>query len=364
MINFNKAEASFAFDMYGCPNRCRHCWLGCASNKIMPQEDVYNEFIRIREHVEKGLEKPYLEKIKYFSSWFREPDYSDDYKELFEKELEFNGGENERKDYELLSIWRLARDDNYVKWAKEIGTEKCQITLFGMGETTDWFYRRKGAFKEAITAMMKLIDVGIKPRWQLIQTKKIINELDDILNLVDKLELKKRVKELGSDFELFMHDPTPTGEAMKLEYLRLMDKDIKNIPSIIIESTEKHFGKKIDYHTEKYWVERILNERDKAIDFSFPDKLWFYVNSNWDVYSNLSSLNPWWRLGNLKKDSLHDIFSAFYEGKILGLKVLKNVSKKELVQRYGDIKSNKIYMSESDLIGLYIEKYCEEEELI
>jgi len=360
MPQFKNKEVSIAFDMFGCPNRCRHCWLGKSSGRKMDRHEVYIKFKRIREHVVKGLEKPCLDNIKYFASNFREPDFSNDYKELFEKELEYNNGVNFRKNYELLSIWRLARDEEYAKWAKEIGTKKCQITLFGMEETTDWFYRRKGAFKDCIIATKRLLRVGIKPRWQLFLTKRIIPELGDLLNLIDQLNLRKRVKELGSDFEFFMHDPSPTGEGRKIEYLRPTIDEIKNIPKEIVEATKRHFKRDKLYYTEMEWLDTLDKKEEKyPIGFSYPNELWFFVDSNWDVYSNIGTLEPWWRLGNLKETPLNEIFSNFRENKILGLKVIYSIDPKQLAKLYGNLKSSLVYMSKSDLLSLYIEKYCE-----
>ena len=81
----------------------------------MPKKEAYDVFEKIREDVSNGLETPHLEKVKYFGSWFREPHYSDDYKELYEAELRYNHGFSTDKDYELLSIWRLANDKGYAK---------------------------------------------------------------------------------------------------------------------------------------------------------------------------------------------------------------------------------------------------------
>jgi hypothetical protein len=359
---FKNKEVSFTFDLYGCPNRCRHCWLGCATGQRLPKNEAYNEFEIIREHVDSGSERPHLEKVKYFGSWFREPHYSDDYKELYEAELKYNHGFSTDKDYELLSIWRLANDEGYAKWAKEVfGAERCQITFFGMEESNDWFYRRKGAFRDAIAATERLIEVGIKPRWQLIQTKEIIPELGSFLKLVDKLRLRDRVAALGEPFDLFMHDPGPSGEARKIEHLRLTRDDMQKIPRELDEYMIHHYGKPVHYHTEKYWMDIITKEEENPIGFTCPDKLWFYVTTDWNVFSNIDSgtLEPWRRLGNLKTDKLADIFCTFRENGNIAFDTLDRMSAREIASSLGKQGSNKIYMSKSDLIELYVEEYCE-----
>jgi len=74
-------------------------------------------------------------------SWFREPDFHPNYRRLYDPEGELNGQPPKR--FELLSIWRLARDDGYAKWAKDVGTEACEISFFGTQETNDWFSGEK-----------------------------------------------------------------------------------------------------------------------------------------------------------------------------------------------------------------------------
>jgi len=61
------------------------------------------------------------------STWFRDPDFSDDYRHLYELERELSDGQPPRD--ELLSIWRLARDRSYAEWAKSLGPDSCQISV-------------------------------------------------------------------------------------------------------------------------------------------------------------------------------------------------------------------------------------------
>ena len=75
-----------------------------------------------------GEDHPHFRKLRVSTS-IREPDYSDDYRRLYELECELSDGKPYR--FELLSIWRLARDPEYARWAKGIGPDTCQISFFG-----------------------------------------------------------------------------------------------------------------------------------------------------------------------------------------------------------------------------------------
>ena len=48
-----------------------------------------------------------------------------------------------------------------------------------MEQSTDWGMRRRGAFRDQLTATERCLDAGIAPRWQLFLTKRCLAELDD-----------------------------------------------------------------------------------------------------------------------------------------------------------------------------------------
>ena len=61
-------------DMRGCPNRCRHCWIGHAPNARLPKEAL----IALAEAF-----RPFAKRLTVYD-WYREPDYGDDYREMWE----------------------------------------------------------------------------------------------------------------------------------------------------------------------------------------------------------------------------------------------------------------------------------------
>lgn len=144
---------TIALDMSGCPNRCKHCWIGHFKNGNMSIEDlkyVANSF------------KDYTNSLEVYS-WFREPDFNADYKNLWEIDNELSKNTKPKR-FELLSFWRINRDEEYVKWAYNIGVRRCQLTFFGLEEKTDYYVGRKGAFNELINATRILLENKIAPR--------------------------------------------------------------------------------------------------------------------------------------------------------------------------------------------------------
>jgi hypothetical protein len=345
-------------DVFGCPNRCRHCWLGYGSNRPMSVDDLRWTAQQFRDYIKSPDSR--LERLTV-SSDFREPDYSDNYRQLHQLCADLSDGKPAR--YELLSIWRLAHDHDYVNWAKSVGPDTCQISFFGMEETNDWFYRRKGAFNDALTATERLLEGGMKPRWQIFLTKKLLPELDDLLHLIEHLKLRERVQELGGEFQLFMHPPGPDGEGRKIEYLRCTAEEVAALPEEILAPSKKHLGKVILWRTEREFCELIVKDDKKQPDneklLGEVSQFWFLIKNNWDVYSNVGTLEPWWRLGNLKTDSVQTIIQRFERDEIPGLDVLLHFPKSELVKQYANPDGSKIYSGSVDLLSLYQSKHCE-----
>ena len=356
MPSIQPRKIGIALDMHGCPNRCRHCYLGRACDIKMSDDDLQYAAARFRSYARPGEERPFIEELTV-SSWFREPDFSPNYRRLYQLESELSDGEPAR--FELLSTWRLARDERYAEWAKQVGPDTCQITFFGVGETQDWFYRRRGAFQDCLRATERLLVAGMKPRWQLFLTRKILPELGSLLRIVERLRIREKVDALGGEFQIFVHTPGPDGEARKIEYLRPRIEETKGIPLELIEASQEHLKREKLWYTERELVSEILKAEDRFPSAYPYDKLWFLIESNWDVFSNLGPLEPWWRLGNLKRDRVGTIVESFENDQPLGLRTIQTVPAKTLARRFGDPEGLLIYSSADDLLSLFVAEHCE-----
>jgi len=178
-----------AFDLAGCPNRCRHCYLGIAPNREGRRAFLQELASAFWSWKPSGDAEPYFAQVD-IGSFYREPDFADDYKELYDLERELSRREPRR--FELLSIWRLARDEEYAPWAREHGPRTCQISFFGMAEVNDYFFRRRGAFEDNLKATERLLSVGMIPRWQIFLTKPGMRALEPLVGLIHKLRLRER----------------------------------------------------------------------------------------------------------------------------------------------------------------------------
>lgn len=347
-------ETWVALDMAGCPNRCRHCYLGYPPTRRVEDGELGTLVERFRTWVRPGEGAPYLHHVQAHS-WFREPDYRDDYRTLYDLEGEVSGRAPQR--FELLSIWRLARDPDYARWARSIGTEACQISFFGLEATHDWLVRRRGSFRDSLLAAERLLEAGIRPRWQLFLTRRILPEVEELYGLVDRLRLRQRTEALGASFQIFAHTPGPDGEAFSIEGLRPTVADLARVPAELIEASVAYLGRPLG-EAEGDIVARLRRcDEPAATRWGNTGPLGFYVTAGLDVYSNLADLNPWWRLGNLAREDVGNVVARLEDGDTIGLQVLQGVPLSELALRYGRPRGRRVY-TEGDLVSRWVLLEC------
>jgi MoaA/NifB/PqqE/SkfB family radical SAM enzyme len=346
-------EIGLALDMHGCPNRCRHCYIEARPNVNMNYDDLRWAVAQFRGYVKEGDNKPFVETLHVMSST-REPDFSDDYEHLAELEAELGCGKPTR--FELLSIWRLARDPKYAEWAKRVGPDTCQITFFGLQETQDWFHRRQGAFQDCLCATERLLEAGMKPRWQFFLTKKILPDLPGLMRLIEQMHLCERVQRLGGEFVMFIHAPVWTGEGRQIAHLGVTLDETTAVPSELIQSTRKHYKTEKIWTTEAETIAEILAHPGERLPVPYSQPmLWFSVKNNWDVYSNRGNYSPWWRLGNMKKDSINAIFESYDTDGPLGYRFNRPEVLPELARRYGDPRSRRVV---NTIEACWLDSYC------
>ncbi|NLG50055.1 MAG: radical SAM protein [Chloroflexi bacterium] len=365
MPALSSRAAAVLLDMAGCPNRCRHCWLGNPPNRRMSIETLQWVAQQFRAWAPSGQSAPCGERAPFFqpltvSTWFREPDFADDYRRFYELERELGDGEPAR--FELLSIWRLAHDEGYARWARDIGTEACQITFFGLERNTDYFVRRRGAFRDSLLATERLLEVGIRPRWQVFMLEPVIPELPRLVDLIQQLDLERRVRALGHEFAVFLNIPSPDGEAFHIEHLRPTEDALSAIPANLAAKTCQHFGAATLQECLGKAEGELLRELvDCDQPFAdMPSTLAFMVTPDLDVYSNIAEPQPWWRLGNLREDGLDAILDCFQQDANPGLRAQFHLPVSRLARAYGRAEGRQLY-SRGDLIRRWLRLWGEEQ---
>lgn len=346
-IKFDKLWVEL--DMAGCPNRCKHCWIGHAPNKRLPQDDlryVAEEFAKFSENMT-------------VTSWYREPDYRDDYKELWELENSLSTQPPQR--FELCSIWRMVRDPQYIKWLKTFDIKKYQLSFFGLENKTDYYTGRKGAFSDLFYATKMLLENELMPRWQIFINQDNIHEIQDLVNLSKELKLDERCIELGVEFDMFTHQGSCDGESRKLYDIWLTEDCVEKLPKELIEKSLKHFNCSSTQNflgkTEEELYEELKD--DSSTHNLVSNTPIFFVNADFDIYPNLSETSPWFYLGNLKTDGLDKVMDNYINNKSTAQNIRANVPLKDIAKKCGDPTSNRLF-TRGDYIDYLLNKYCEQ----
>ena len=326
-------------DMYGCPNRCRHCWLGHMPNRVMePGADAWLvDYFR-----------PDFETVVFYS-WLREPDFCNSYRARWERDNALSvGGKPER--FELASFWRLVRDPDYAGFLKEVGVRQVQLTFFGLEELTDRYTGRKGAFQELLQATEILLRHEIAPRWQAFLNEENKAEVPALLGLIETLELEKRCRAFGAEFKFFVHTGSCDGENRKLYPIRI---EKAHIP----EELRPYY---LDYGqvlTEAQCCERLRDSAAHEVPRN-EDRIVLNIANSFDVYFNFTHMTEGWRIGNLKADPREELIRRIVEEDIPALTLAREITLGQLAERYGDPLSEKAFFLEdyqSYLLNRYIE---------
>ncbi|MBD5104583.1 MAG: radical SAM protein [Ruminococcaceae bacterium] len=347
MKKFDKLTV--CLDMRGCPNRCRHCWLGAVPNGNMEKEELR---FAAREF------KPLANTFE-IDFWYREPDFGDNYRELWELTEELSDVKTPH--FEIMSFWRAVRDKDYIPWLYSLGVRVCQLTLFGGEEKTDHYVGRKGAYGEIVKTIEMLLEHKISPRIQAFVNKDNIDELCEIERLAEDMSLEKRCEQFGGKFVMFVHQGSCDGENEKFYDAWVTLDDLKKIPPKLAEKTLEHFGKQslseVFGETEHDLLLKLEND-SSVTDFRESSPV-FYVDRNFDVYPNVSTPEPFWCLGNLKRDKAERIAENYLENKSAAQNVSVTVPVCELAKKLGNPDSMRLF-SKGDYFDYLLNRYCRE----
>ena len=328
-------KAAVIADMFGCPNRCRHCWLSHEKNGRMKIDDyiwITEQFKNYKLNGEK-----YFNDLKFYS-WYREPDYADNYKELWDLDIKLSDSKPER--FELASIWRMARDESYAPWLKALGVNAIQVTLFGGEENTDYFTGRKGAYQDILKSFDRMFAADIMPSPQIFMYQTNISDLENIVDLIKNLESKINEKGGQSAVEKYIYNMAGTaddlGAGFELRDIRITREDLKKLPEYFKDKTDID-----DLKPEKELVSELVKDDNfRSESYRYPPA--FMVSNDFNVYPNDGDISEYANLGNLKTDGIDYIMDRFINRKTLYLKMNYEMPVSYFAKKYGDINSDKL----------------------
>ena len=342
---FNKITA--CLDMFGCPNRCKHCWIGVTPNGNLTINDL--KFV-----AEKF--RPFTTNLEVVDR-YREEDYPNNYKELWEVTAELS--DTKTPHFENISYWRAVRDNEYIPWLYSQGVRAAQLTLFGKEEITDYYVGRKGAFQEIMQTIKILMQNKIAPRIQVFIYKNNISQLPYIQNLIETLELEKRCSSFDKEFEFFLHQGSCDGENEQLYDVWITTEDADAIPQKLIDFSLKHRRKsnvlEVLGEPERELYDQLVS--DCSTQNIVTDSPIFFIDKDFNVYPNYTTPSHKWCLGNLKTNPTEEILNDYINNNSIAQRILTSVPVGEMVKKCGNIESTRLF-SKCDYKNFILNKYC------
>lgn len=335
-------------DMRGCPNRCRHCWLGVTPNRNLTTDDL---------HFVADQFRPFTDHLDVWDH-YREPDYADNYRQMWDISSSLSA--HVEPHFELISYWRAVRDESYIPWVYSMGVRAAQLTIFGDEEMTDYFVGRKGAYHDILKTIEILLANRIAPRIQFFVYKKNIDQLVYIQQLIEDLRLEERCAIFEKPFAFFLHQGSCGGENEQFYDQWITPEDVVKIPPKLLEHTLKHFGKS-DIFEVLGEPEQALHNRlsieTATMKSIVTDTPWFFVDGDFNVYPNYETPSHLWCLGNLKTDGAGAILDKYLGEQSPAQRTMTTVPIGEMVKAVGDPNSQRL-MTEWDYMNFILTKYC------
>jgi MoaA/NifB/PqqE/SkfB family radical SAM enzyme len=346
-IKFEKL--SICLDMHGCPNKCRHCWLGVTPNGNLSATDL--KFVA-------GEFRPFTNNLEVFDR-YREEDYPDNYKELWELTAALS--DTKTPHFENISYWRAVRDKDYVPWLYSLGVRAAQLTIFGDEKTTDCFVGRKGAYSEILQTIEVLLQNKIAPRIQTFIYKNNIAQLPFIQQLIENLSLEKRCAGLEKEFAFFLHQGSCSGENAQFYDDWITPEDVGKIPQRLINFTLKHYGKasitEVLGKPEKELYKQLIH--DSSTNNIVTSTPVFFIDKDFKAYPNYETPSPIWFLGNLKTDGAEKIINTYVNNRSPAQQTMLTVPIGEMVKKCANPESMRLFEN-GDYQNFILDKYCRE----
>ena len=149
------------------------------------------------------------------------------------------------------------------------------------------------------------------------------------------MKLSERCKSFGGEFSFFVHSGSCDGENRKLYSLRINKEDI---PSQLIP----YYNDYSETKTEAELCE-LLKNSDERFVYHNDNEITLNIANNFDVYFNFTHMFPAWKIGNILTDDSKELYGKIIDEDIPALDIARNTAVSELVRKFGDPQSHKIF---------------------
>lgn len=200
---------------------------------------------------------------------------------------------------------------------------------------TDWYVGRRGAYQELLQATEILINNQIAPRWQVFISTKNAADIIKLLAKSRELKLTERCKAFGEEFSFFIHSGSCDGENRKLYPIRINKEDV---PTELIP----YYTNFLEATTEADLCEFLANDNTCFV-YHNKNEITLNIANNFDVYFNFTHMRPEWKIGNILTDDSSELVRRVIDEDIPALRLARKTPVSELVNRFGDPQSHKVF---------------------
>ena len=168
------------------------------------------------------------------------------------------------------------------------------------------------------------------PRWQCFINEENIDEILAVYEMAQEIR-KSKCPEL----EFFVHEGSCDGENRKLYPIRIRKQSIPKELAPVYLGYEEAL-------TEVECCELLKTDMSNPC-FHNDDDITLNIPNTYDVYFNFTNMSRPWIIGNMKETDPEELIRRIIEEDTFALKLAKRVTWAELVDRFGDHKSDRVF---------------------
>ena len=133
---------SVSLDMGGCNKKCKFCRYSKQTKASLTIDDL---------HLVYELISPFTDNL-LISSFYKEIDVFENYKEIYEIENKLNNNINKER-LNKINIERLLKDEKYLTFLKKQNVHNVIIDVYGNRTNHDYFVGRTGSFNQILNML-------------------------------------------------------------------------------------------------------------------------------------------------------------------------------------------------------------------
>jgi MoaA/NifB/PqqE/SkfB family radical SAM enzyme len=342
------------FVAVACNNKCRHCY-SKIPNPI--RRLSYRESVILLEEINKSTLSEFV-----MCPWclMHDPLLIKDWDSLviYIKE---HWTKCKKGDSLVSNLSAITQDSKVMDKLHKVGIKELQFSFYGIGETHDWFAGRKGAYRDIEKALPILQNAGIKLRPVIWLHRKIGSDLPLLMDKFNHFGLDLDRGKLPAHIidpvghQLSHPEDRPTREGL-IAHADLLPTNIFLWEEGIVCKNVLN-GLTMDGKNKACKTAGSSFDKNRTEDAQINLMCSYTILPDGEAYPFWEPAAPLFRLGNVFVDGMDEIHRRYYNGDYEGKRLLENLDSLDLISKYGNVISTKLYSDPESLMWEYKVKY-------